>query len=289
MPPVDPNSIEGRYAQLAASELQKMEVLFLFLTFLSPILGATLLRYATATVLGPDSMSWFSTGLFILATGVRPWAHLVDRMKERTIELHDVIHYPSPTNGVSEEQHRLLAERVIKLEKSLSKVRAKVTHTTEDVFEYVDDAVDAVEHAMRKQERKWDKYEGKVKEVEQAVDQLSRSTNNNRSFLFNVDAITAYMRTIMEHILPSWLLWRSRKSSSSTSKFQMPMNPLSGTSSSQPTTPLETIFEEDYASDRDRYPILAQPSKIASGLVYQAGYIATLPLRAVTRMVSRRY
>ena len=90
------DSLETSYRTYAASELRSFELSLLFLTFLSPFLGALLLRYATAAVLGPQSVSWFSTGLFVLATGMRPWSHLVERIRTRTEELHDLIHYPTP-------------------------------------------------------------------------------------------------------------------------------------------------------------------------------------------------
>ena len=123
---LDPNSPEGRYAALAASELQKWELFYLFLAFMSPFFGASLLRYVTAAVLGPDAISWFSAGLFVLATGVRPWSHVIDRLNERTDDLHEFVHYPSTSRCASEEQVAQLEARVAKLEKSLNKMRTKL-------------------------------------------------------------------------------------------------------------------------------------------------------------------
>ena len=62
------DSPETTYRTYATSELRSFELSLLFLTFLSPFLGALLLRYATAAVLGPQSVSWFSTGLFVLCS-----------------------------------------------------------------------------------------------------------------------------------------------------------------------------------------------------------------------------
>jgi len=87
-PPADPVLAESCYANRAASELKKFES-FLFLTFASPTVGAALLRYATDAILGPAAVSRFSACLFALATGMRPWAHLVERLSHRTAELHD--------------------------------------------------------------------------------------------------------------------------------------------------------------------------------------------------------
>ncbi|KAF8963315.1 hypothetical protein BDZ97DRAFT_1919976 [Flammula alnicola] len=318
------NSPESRYSQLAASELQKLEFFFLFLTFISPFLGAALLRFATDAILGPDAVSWFSTGLFVLATGMRPWAHLIDRLSQRTTDLHDFVHYPPPAQPVALEEYQALENRVAQLEKALSKIKTKVANTTEDVYEYVDDAVDAVEHAMRKQERKYDKYEGKVKEVEQVVVQLSASTTPRHGTVTQEDSIRgalaadirtlkAYLSSILEHTIPAWIMLPSRRmlygtiytsgpstNSSSTiyignqlSSGKIPMRSLSGQSSpSQPSTPLETILEEEpvyVPAKSSNLWLLAQPYYLTSSLVYRIGYLATTPLRAVARMVLRNY
>ena len=295
-PQLDPESAEARQAKLAASELRRFEFFFLFLTFLSPFLGAILLRYVTASILGPDAVSWFSTGLFVLATGVRPWTHLVERLSQRTMALQSYIHRPSPAHVASEEQHLLLEKRVAEIEKSLSKIKSQVTHTTEDVCEYVDDAVSAVEHAMRKQERKWDKYEGRVKEIEQAVVTL-KSTSHSKNVLQASDlgAIQTSVSSMIGYIIPAWLTDPGQNlfsvifsSSAATETKKIPMRPLSGSSS--PSTPLETILEDESNSNSNsKYPLMAQPYSFISNIVYRTGYIVTLPLRAIIRMILRNY
>ncbi|KDR78088.1 hypothetical protein GALMADRAFT_245090 [Galerina marginata CBS 339.88] len=322
----DPMSEDARYAQLAASELQKLEFFFLFLTFLSPLLGAALLRYATEAILGPDAVSWFSTALFVLATGMRPWSHLVERLNQRTYELQDFVHYPSATRSINEEQHKLLERRVAQLEKALGKVQDKVVHATEDVYEYVDDAVDAVEHAMRKQEKKWDRYEGKVKEVEQVVGRLSSNSSRQSNYEYSLrraisgdlGILHTFFTYIIKRIIPAWLLTPPTRNHYSTgngsaslntpspsmflgvqtigtapSGSKISMRPISGSSSPSPcSTPLETIMEEDVPDRRNSGMAtspLARPYSITSNLVYRVGYLATAPLRAVVRMVLRNY
>jgi hypothetical protein len=300
-PQLDPESVEARCAQLAASELRRFEFFFLFLTFLSPFFGASLLRYVTASILGPDAVSWFSTGLFVLATGVRPWTHLVERLSQRTMALQRYVHHPSPVHVASEEQHLLLEKRVAEMEKSFSKIKSQVVHTTDDVFEYVDDAVGAMEHAMRKQERKWDKYEGKVKEIEQVVVTL-KNTAHVKDVLRSSDlgAIQTSICSIIGHIIPSWLtvpgqnlfsvlFSPSAANAAVAEPKRYSMCPLSGSSS--PSTPLETIFEHESIcnSKNSNYPFLARPYSLISNIVYRTGYIVTLPLRAVVRMILRNY
>ena len=297
-PQLDPDSAEARYAQLAASELRRFEFFFLFLTFLSPFFGASLLRYVTASILGPDAVSWFSTGLFVLATGVRPWSHLVERLSQRTMALQSYVHRPSPIHVASEEQHLLLEKRVAEMEKSLSKIKSQVVHSTDDVCEYVDDAVGAMEHAMRKQERKWDKYEGKVKEIEQAVVTL-KNTAHVKDVLRSSDlaAIQTSICSIIGYIIPEWLTGQKLFSVLSfplaanaavAEPKRYSMRPLSGNSS--PSTPLETIFEhESISNSNSNYPLLARPYSLISNIVYRTGYIVTLPLRAVVRMILPNY
>ena len=64
--------------------------------------------------------SWFSTGLFVLATGMRLWSHLVERIRTHTGELHDLIHYPAPHS--SSAAHSDLEMRVLGLENKLKKM-----------------------------------------------------------------------------------------------------------------------------------------------------------------------
>lgn len=290
-----PNSPEARYSQLAASELQKLEFLFLFLTFVSPLLGAALLRYATAAVLGPDAVSWFSTGLFVLATGMRPWSHLVDRLNQRTSDLQDFVHYPSSAHGVPLEEYNALVNRVAHLEKSITKVKAQVDNTTEDVYDYVDDAVDAVEHAMRKQERKWDRHEGKIKEVEET---LSEQVKPSKAVLpVNAGTIKSFLSSVVDHTVPLWLISLKRSyfgSEPSTSSKVARRHSRAGSGSHTPTN-LETIVEEEYPlymqprQKRSSISVLLQPYYLTTSLVYQVGYIMTTPLRVVARMVAGHY
>ncbi len=211
----------------------------------------------------------------MLATGVRPWAHVIDRFNQRTEELHDFIHYPSNSRCASEEHTTHLEERVAKLEKSLNKMKTKIANVTGDLYDYVDDTVDAVEVALFGQDRKWEKYEGKMKEVEQKVGRLQI----HKTYHFFAPNIQAYLKSLSEYIFPVWPRSQNRLSS------QAGLPPLTPSSSSQ----LETIVEEDYNSEMEKYPILARPYSITSSLVYRVGSVAFLPLRAVGRMVLGSY
>jgi len=236
---------------------------------------------------------------------MRPWAHLVERLSQRTAELHDFVHYPSSAHTITAEEHIFLEKRVAELEKALTKIKSKVAHTTEDVYEYVDDAVDAVEHAIRKQERKWDKYEDKVKEVEQVVVKLSskRGQGSVRAILAgDIEYLKMLLSSMTKRLLPSWIIWAisengyrqvynsASANSSATSllgaKSSIRMRALSPSPS---PTQLETIVEEDPIYLQTKSSFLALPYKFTSALIYRVGYMATTPLRAIVRMVLRNY
>ncbi|KAL5639532.1 hypothetical protein ACGC1H_006231 [Rhizoctonia solani] len=78
----------------AHSELRTTRILALLLCVVTPFLGATLLRLGVS-LLYPDTLSWFSTSLFVLAAGIRPWRHLAHLILTRTDALHLAAHRPS--------------------------------------------------------------------------------------------------------------------------------------------------------------------------------------------------
>lgn len=88
-------------------ELRSLEIFYLSLTILSPFFGATLLRYVAIAISGdPKTLSWFSTSLFVLATGVRPWTHLAERLKDRSRALNEILDnsLPDESEAISEEE-----------------------------------------------------------------------------------------------------------------------------------------------------------------------------------------
>ncbi|EDR00821.1 uncharacterized protein LACBIDRAFT_313036 [Laccaria bicolor S238N-H82] len=315
LPPLPESTEPPSYRTYAASELRSFELSLLFLTFLSPFLGALLLRYATAAVLGPQSVSWFSTGLFVLATGMRPWSHLVERIRTRTAELHDLVHYPTPHS--SSAAHSDLERRVLELERKLGKMGRRVGGVVDEVYEYVDEAVDGVQHSLKKQEGRWEKWDGRVREVEEKLNKAPERGHGKLSL--GLDG--AYAHSLLAYVLPQWLLdfdapyytrglyyGPSLYSPTTTSTiasrhhhhhqqhYQHPSFP------SSPSTPLETIVEEDDSTtlngnangkcqekEKYRYPLLARPMWITSSIIMRVGYLLMAPLRAVVRMVLRRY
>nr|AGC14661.1 hypothetical protein [Lentinula edodes]AGC14672.1 hypothetical protein [Lentinula edodes] len=151
---------EDFYTRRASSELRFLEFLFFSFAVVSPFLGAYLLRYVTFSVTGQDIHSWFSIGLFILATGVRPWSHLIQRFNQRVTDLHDIVHYHSSvkegsSEGIVEMKQQLerLHEQMQDMEKLITKLKKKLAKETNEVYDYVDEQVDSVEKIVKRHEK----------------------------------------------------------------------------------------------------------------------------------------
>jgi hypothetical protein len=149
---------------------------------ITPFAGAALLRSVLGLVNGVDSISWFSTTLFVLAAGIRPWGHLISRLREHTTLLHDSIHYPSPdTQLIADSRLQAVVNRVTSLEQELSMVKhamALRAHV-DDVHDDLNRALQNAEHAIRKQERRSDSarisYDARFASLEKAVSRIERA------------------------------------------------------------------------------------------------------------------
>ncbi|KAH9964857.1 hypothetical protein BC827DRAFT_1265552 [Russula dissimulans] len=167
--------------RLAATELQRHEFAYLFISMITPFAGAALLRSVLGMVNGVDAISWFSTALFVLAAGVRPWGHLISRLRERTASLHDTIHYPSPdTQLIAASRLQAMADRMNNLEQELSTMKRVMAMRAyvEEMHDDVSSALQDVERAIRKQERKNESvrisFDTRFATVEKSVSRLER-------------------------------------------------------------------------------------------------------------------
>ncbi|KAJ8481847.1 hypothetical protein ONZ45_g15163 [Pleurotus djamor] len=183
--------------ELRSSTLHGLELFFLVLTVISPLLGALLLRLVGNAIVGPDALSWFNVTLFVLATGLRPWRHLVHRMTNAAEELQGIV-----CEGICgdrndmrddeaekiEQQKRLdlLLHRIEAMEKELLKVKTKMSVRQEEVYDYVDDAVEDVDRRVRE-------AEGRLVKT-----------------MHDVDQVGAYIRKTYTapylEIIPRWIL-----------------------------------------------------------------------------------
>ncbi|KAF9007134.1 hypothetical protein BDQ17DRAFT_1423205 [Cyathus striatus] len=319
LPPLPP---EDHARRLAETELHNLELFFLFLTTLSPFMGALLLKYATSTVIGAHAVSWFSTGLFVLATGMRPWSHLVERLKDRTKALHDRVHYPPQPRQGEDKEVGDLRRRMEKLERKLGKIREQMKLATDDVFEYVDEAVGGVEGTVKRMEGR---EEVRWKNFEEVVGRIKRENlieKERAAILWAPDRV----RSLMSYILPEWLVPASKSvghgghhhhrhhgkrvtspPTSPSATFHSPssISPPSGDWSTITAGGLETIFEEgsanpksvrvrrDYLESQESMGmvdvVVVRLCDCASGMARWAGYLLTFPVRVVGRLVFGMY
>ncbi|KAI0270663.1 hypothetical protein BC834DRAFT_818930 [Gloeopeniophorella convolvens] len=181
LPEHEESVIKGQ-ARMAETELQRHEIAYLLISIITPFAGAALLRFILKSIGGVDSISWFSTTLFVLATGVRPWAHLVSRLRERTALLHDAVHYPSPdTQLIADSRLKSVVDRMDKLEQELTMVKRAMAMRAyvEDIHEELRISVDDTERALRKVERKAESSRAsndtRFANLEKAVSRIERT------------------------------------------------------------------------------------------------------------------
>ncbi|KAF8629343.1 hypothetical protein AX15_003494 [Amanita polypyramis BW_CC] len=272
---------EEKYQQIAASELRKIELLFLFLTALSPFLGAVFLHHATAATIGLEAVSWFNVSLFVLATGMRPWAHIVERLKQRTSDLHEVVQCPIPpsvaaTTGELTDRLHKLTRSIGKLEKNARRNEVKRMELREDIYHDIDE----MSGILRNHERRQVRHESKIKDME---DTLKRVKNGQTKRI--PTGLISLPLYLLRYVLPSWvymlpyrILVRTVYAASTSPKN----GKLAQSQSLSPSSTPKPIMEEGC-------PLLAQSTHVTSGVLSRIGYVAMLPLRTILRMVLRRY
>ncbi len=120
--------------------------------------GTTSIRNALGDT---NSPTWFSTTLFVLATGIRPWSHLINRLRDRTHELHTALHFPDEESLVhmyeqSERKLRSTLRRVDNLERELLNLRDTFKRLKElrEVCDDLTEILGDVKRAAKRSERK---------------------------------------------------------------------------------------------------------------------------------------
>lgn len=234
--------------RLAAAELQRHEFAYLFISIVTPFVGAALLRSVLGLVNGADSISWFSTTLFVLAAGVRPWGHLISRLRERTTSLHDTIHYPSPdTQFIAASRLQAVVDRVGVLEQELSTMKRAmaVRAYVEEMHDDLSNALQDTERAIWKQERKSESarisYDTRFAAVEKAVSRIERARGERARILVpsgnaapNATDDRAYSR--LKIVFGSIFRFLRVIANGLTFNYFEPPSPLTSTSPSVPTT-----------------------------------------------------
>ncbi|KAF8586256.1 hypothetical protein K439DRAFT_1631877 [Ramaria rubella] len=139
---------QERLHDLVESELRTAEFTYLTFSVLAPLLGASLLRYVGTALTGKDYISWFSTGVFVLVTGVRPWRHLGRRLRSRTEELQESIH-AFRTEGED------MPKRLARLEEEIAQLKQEAA-TKDELLRLnkdIGNSMDVLDTAVSKHER----------------------------------------------------------------------------------------------------------------------------------------
>jgi len=146
-----------RVTKLAATELRRQELFLLCVTAVSPLLGATFLKHVLSALGETESLSWFSTTLFVLATGIRPWTQLISRIQGHTEALHDAIHYP-PEKPEAEDitVNATLLRRLDILDHEVQELNARTTLAgrLQEVCDDLSEALGELERDGKRSERK---------------------------------------------------------------------------------------------------------------------------------------
>ncbi|KAG6377732.1 hypothetical protein JVT61DRAFT_14504 [Boletus reticuloceps] len=279
--PKEYSSIADKYRRATLSDLHTLEIFYLTLSILSPFLGATLLRTVVVSFAGPSTVSWFSLSLFVLATGMRPWKHGIQRLRQRTSDLHTIIHYP-PSDT---QKMEALVARVAQLESELKSSRKRSEYVNSEMYEHVEDAIEMIEIAARRQEKKAEVskafVEGRLVKLEQNVEALLERVEirADQPALYRIMAqISTPVSALIEFlspILPTWILVRSRGSVSRSPRSSPKMG-RSRTSIKLETIPEVATFQPKSSTRSPRY--LQIPGL---GLALRIGDLATFPLRRI--------
>ncbi|KAG6330735.1 hypothetical protein ID866_8355 [Astraeus odoratus] len=265
-------SIEDR---AASSKLRALELFYLVMTLLSPFLGALLLQTTVSSLSGPASLSWFSISLFVLATGLRPWKHVVGRLQDGTNDLHDAIQWPP--SEVEKTQLRLeyLCEKVTLLEAELKLSQSRLEAVSAELYERAEDTYDAVERAARRHEKKTEvmknSHETRLSRLEKDVEMLLE----RREIRADTPSPTllSTLEKQLDTVLPAWVTgsFPTKYPSRHCQKNGRPCSSITLETISEVATFQPQISPHSFTSFR--IPGLR--------LVLRMGDLATLPVRHV--------
>jgi len=150
----------------------------------------------------------------------------------------------------------------------------KTTELREGVYRDVDQIVEELDGISRKLEKRHAKHESRVRDVEDTLNTMKNGEQKPKP-----PTISRFLPvSLLRYVVPSWLY---------LPPYRTLVDALypSGKSSPQP----QSMTSSPKPHQEDSLPLLAQPTQITSALLSRIGYIATLPLRTVLRMIFRHY
>ncbi|GAA6021338.1 hypothetical protein JCM10207_002703 [Rhodosporidiobolus poonsookiae] len=128
-PPASPSLLSpdplAPHRSSSVAALRRNELFALFLCCAVPALGAGLLHYAKGLLSDPERyINRMTVGLFVIASGVRPWMRLARLIRRNSLYHQTLVHHPS--NEVN-----VLKKKVEKLEEELAQLQTTLAHKSD--------------------------------------------------------------------------------------------------------------------------------------------------------------
>ena len=224
------------------------------MTVLSPFFGAMLLEYISKPLLGKSTGGWFNTTLFVLATGMRPWAHVVERVRGRVEDLKTFVDAHEENRGQVTDE---LVMRLERMESRFEKMMKKRNEEYQKVLGYVDEVVEG-ECGRR------------VRIVEEALGELKEEVGRVVSYLENEKGKGRIWDSFL--VSPRKQIEVGRPS---------PLSPFSNT----PVSSAQSLVN---VNQLDTDAMVVRPSGWVSTVVYDVAWLMFAPLRAAVRMANPR-
>jgi hypothetical protein len=194
-----PESLKAR-RKAARAELMQNELFSLAFCLVSPFLGSYLLYWVRGALSEPDRyINPFNIKLFIMASGVKPWAHFFKLVKNRSLFLHSEVAYPVPTVSILLDQVRGLKEEMTQL-----KTQFATKTDMRNLREGVDKPLTNLSKAVKKYERKEEylrlsteeKFEILHKRQEELIDELIVSNHTIEALRADQERSSSVLRAL---------------------------------------------------------------------------------------------
>ncbi|KHJ32967.1 hypothetical protein EV44_g2120 [Erysiphe necator] len=219
--PPAPIPIQQCFSQSAAAgELSRHESLALLSCFLFPILGAYLLHSLRSQLERPSDglVSNYNLTIFLLASELRPVAHVVKLIQSRTLVLRNVVASKSHDSDITTEFVRDLCKRLENLEaQHISNGKANLgTRVSEknsnlvtmEVRRNLQPDIDALNRAVRRYEKRATvqafQTDSRLQELESRLNDYislaaaAAANNRNRRQIFIIDMIEWALAAIVQ-------------------------------------------------------------------------------------------
>lgn len=184
----------------ARAELYQNELFALAFCVLSPFIGSYLLYWVRGALSDPDRyINPFNIKLFIMASGVKPWAHFFKLVKNRSLFLQSEVAYPVPTVSILLDQVREL-----KMEMNTLKNRFATKNDVKNLRDGVDVPLTNLSKAVKRYERKEEylrlsteeKFEILHKRQEELLDELIVSNHTIESLRADQERSSSVLRAL---------------------------------------------------------------------------------------------